>query len=408
MFVLQALLYWLGLGLIAAALAREGAPRAAAGVLLLGAFPLFAGWQAAVLKDAQMAAAMLAATGIACWWRLADRRLPVAAGVAIALLLLYAAFVRANAVFAAAPLACGLFGWFGVRGWPRGRRSCSAWSRRSCSPRRSSITGPRRGRHRGRAQPAHLRSRRHRPSRRARGGAAAAARDLAGDGGAALLHALLLGPARRIEAIASSSRKASTTRRPARPCSALGRDGARHPSLMPAIASPIGTRPCAGWCRAAGRWRPAGGVRAERARPCRARSGRRGAAELGGWLAETPLGWPILWFAAALAALAFARRAQPLASTLALSAVLLEASFALVSISSDLRYHLWPMLATGIAWALIARAPPRGRAPLDRRRADLRSLPRRPRRPARAAAVGGHLCGDAQRRLAAGRQAASS
>jgi len=43
--------------------------------------------------------------------------------------------------------------------------------------------------------------------------------------------------------------------------------------------------------------------------------------------------------------------------------VLLEASFALVSISSDLRYHLWPMLATGVAWALIARAPPpRGRA----------------------------------------------
>src|ERR1043166_2575609 len=58
MFVLQALLYWLGLGLIAAALAREGAPRAAAAVLILGALPLFAGWQAAVLKDAQMAGAM--------------------------------------------------------------------------------------------------------------------------------------------------------------------------------------------------------------------------------------------------------------------------------------------------------------------------------------------------------------
>jgi hypothetical protein len=83
------------------------------------------------------------------------------------------------------------------------------------------------------------------------------------------------------------------------------------------------------------------------------------AAEAGAWLAETPLGWPVLWFAAALAALALARPEQSLAATLALSAVLLEASFALVSISSDLRYHLWPMLATGIAWALIARAPPR-------------------------------------------------
>jgi hypothetical protein len=87
------------------------------------------------------------------------------------------------------------------------------------------------------------------------------------------------------------------------------------------------------------------------------------AAEIGGWLAETPLGWPVLWLAAALAALALARPEQKLAATLALSAVLLEASFALVSISSDLRYHLWPMLATGLAWVLILRAPPRsGRA----------------------------------------------
>jgi hypothetical protein len=85
-------------------------------------------------------------------------------------------------------------------------------------------------------------------------------------------------------------------------------------------------------------------------------------AEAGGWLAETPLGWPILWFAAALAALALAGADQRLAVTLALSAVLLETSFLLVSISSDLRYHLWPMLATAIAWALILRArPPRRR-----------------------------------------------
>src|SRR5580765_7162886 len=87
MFVLQAFLYWLGLGLVAAALAREGAPRAAVAVLVLGALPLFAGWQAAVLKDAQMAAAMLAAFGIACWWLLAARRLPVAARIAVVLLL---------------------------------------------------------------------------------------------------------------------------------------------------------------------------------------------------------------------------------------------------------------------------------------------------------------------------------
>src|SRR5436305_8256036 len=120
MFVLQALLYWLGLGLIAASLARQGARRAAAAVLVLGALPLFTGWQAAVLKDAQMTGAMLAATGIAAWWRRAEGRLPIAAGAGIALLLVYATLVRANAIFAAAPLACGLFGWFGVRA-PAGR-----------------------------------------------------------------------------------------------------------------------------------------------------------------------------------------------------------------------------------------------------------------------------------------------
>src|ERR1700750_3455136 len=74
MFVLQAAFYWLGLGLIAAALAREGAARAAAFVLLLGALPLFAGWQAAVLKDAQMAGALLAATGIAALGRVRGAR----------------------------------------------------------------------------------------------------------------------------------------------------------------------------------------------------------------------------------------------------------------------------------------------------------------------------------------------
>ena len=124
------------------------------------------------------------------------------------------------------------------------------------------------------------------------------------------------------------------------------------------------------------------------------------AAEIGGWLAETPLGWPVLWFAAALAALTLARPGQALATTLALSAVLLEASFALVSISSDLRYHLWPMLATGIAWALILRAPPRnGRVLGIAAGADPPSLPRRGGCARGAAAVGGHLCGDARRRL---------
>lgn len=364
MFVLQALLYWLGLGLVAASLAREGAWRAAAFVLLLGALPLFAGWQAAALKDAQMAGAMLAATGIAAWWRLADRRLPLAAGTGVGLLLLYAALVRTNAIFAAAPLACGLFGWFGVRRLPARAGILLAMTvailiaapvvnHRIFGADESDIA---------RSLPTF---------------------DLAG-----IVHgtgpeaAPVLPPAAwaAMEArhcyapffwdpLGDESRclfvkDELDERAPGGDLfRAWAETAARHPLAYaghrlihwnatlrwlvprgwPLAAPPVESEPNDFGLVSPG---AAGGA----------------AAEAGGWLAETPLGWPVLWFAAALAALALARREQKLAFSLALSAALLEASFLLVSISSDLRYHLWPMLATGIAWALISRAPPPRRA----------------------------------------------
>ncbi|RYY42048.1 MAG: hypothetical protein EOP59_10905, partial [Sphingomonadales bacterium] len=45
---------------------------------------------------------------------------------------------------------------------------------------------------------------------------------------------------------------------------------------------------------------------------------------------------------------------RALAHALLASAVTLEASFAVVSIASDLRYHLWPMIATALALVLLA------------------------------------------------------
>jgi hypothetical protein len=364
MFVLQAALYWLGLGLIAAALARDGAPRAAAAVLALGALPLFAGWQAAVLKDAQMAGALLAATGLACWWRLAGRRIPLAAGAGIALLLVYAALVRANAVFAAAPLACGLFGWFGVR--------------------------------RAIARAAILL------------GLVALVLLAAPFVNHRLLAAEETGVARSLPVfdLAGIAVHAGPEAVPILPPAAWQAMEARH-CYTPFFWDPLAAEahcqfiqegleeqaPDAAlfrfWAETAARhplayaghrlahWNATLRWLVPRGRPLAAppresepnglglaSPGPAGAAaaEIGGWLAETPLGWPVLWFAAALAALALARRDQGFALTLALSAALLEASFLLVSISSDLRYHLWPMLATGIAWALIACAPPRRRA----------------------------------------------
>ena len=84
-------------------------------------------------------------------------------------------------------------------------------------------------------------------------------------------------------------------------------------------------------------------------------------------LADTPLGWPVVWLTLALAGLVEALRRSPapardVALALLVSAVSLEASFAAVSIAADLRYHLWSMMAAGLGVALLwteARPPPR-------------------------------------------------
>ena len=106
MLVLQLATYWLGLGLIATALARIGRTRGATAILAIGLLPPFLGWQGVVLKDAQLAGALLAVLllGIIGWWRLARRPLPRAMYIPVALLLAYAVLVRANAVFIVVPL----------------------------------------------------------------------------------------------------------------------------------------------------------------------------------------------------------------------------------------------------------------------------------------------------------------
>ena len=104
MLALQVGLYWFGFGLIAEALAATGRGRAAVATLLLALSPLLLGWQVAILKDSQMLGALLAAAGIVAAFRLRGRSIPSPLLIPLAILLGYALMVRANAVFAVVPL----------------------------------------------------------------------------------------------------------------------------------------------------------------------------------------------------------------------------------------------------------------------------------------------------------------
>jgi hypothetical protein len=74
-------------------------------------------------------------------------------------------------------------------------------------------------------------------------------------------------------------------------------------------------------------------------------------------MAASPLGWPVAWLVVAAGLLwAGAGLTDPqarLGRALALSALCMSASFAVVSIASDLRYHLWSMVAAALALVLL-------------------------------------------------------
>jgi hypothetical protein len=102
--LLHLALYWLGFGLVADTLRRQGSPRLALIVTLAGAFPPFLYVNAQVVKDVGMAVSWLAAAGLLFWFRGQQRRMPLAIGVVVAALVFYGAMVRTNAIFGLGPL----------------------------------------------------------------------------------------------------------------------------------------------------------------------------------------------------------------------------------------------------------------------------------------------------------------
>jgi len=363
MLVLQVGLYWLGLGLIAAALVRMGRHKAGIAILVCGGLPVFLFWQMAVLKDAQMLGAMLAGIGVVAWWRLAGERVPWWSWALVVLALGYATLVRANAVFAVAPLVAML--------------AVERWRMRA---------------------------------------ALTVAMVLAALGGMQIVNHHLFGaedtgvrttqPRYDLAGIAVRVAYPSATRLSAAQAEALRRghcvkgyfwdplgDGpcadAEAPladlsvgQLYTTLAGAIVRHPVAyaqhrlSHLNSTERWLvPAGWLGAwppDEAEPNTTGLGDPGRGAV--WLirataplAETPLAWPIAWLVVAISALmvALRRPASPrrdLALALLVSALALEASFAVISIASDLRYHLWPMMAAALAVVLLADTRPSRRA----------------------------------------------
>jgi hypothetical protein len=363
MMVLQIALYWLGLGLIAGGLARTGRPLAAVLVLAVGVLPGFAVWQWAVLKDVQMVAAILAAVGIVAWWRLRGERVPLAAAAIAILLLGYATLVRANALFATVPLAVMLL----PRGGWRTRLLLAGAGMAAVVVLTPLIDADVFG-----AAPSGVRT-----TEPLFDLAAIAVRT--GDADATGIDPAGIAALRRDRCVKTYFWDTLGDG----PCADAVEDLAARPvgAMYLQLAHAAIRHPLAyaehrlAHFNMTERWLVGRGLM-DAWPPSRSQPNTQGLGDpgpLASWwivkteaLADTPLGWPIAWLALAVAALveSLRRTASPLrdlALALLLSAFALEASFVVISIAADLRYHLWPMIAAALgATLLIAEArPPR-------------------------------------------------
>ncbi len=363
MLVIQLGAYWLGFGLLAGALAKIGARRAAWAALLVALSPIAVNWLPVIVKDTQMIAALIAAIGIVAWYRLPGGRVPWWAAAAVALLLGYAALVRANAVFAVVPLALALTGWLGVRRW---------WWRAAMLLGATLLTI-------GVSDPIN-----HRLFGAERSGVATTLPlfDMAGIAHFTPLAAPPgLSPTQWVQAERLHCYTpfywdpfADYTR-----CGALGdaivTEDAARPSLMRTWVATIAAHPLAyaehrlahlnATLRIA---TPADEKSSAAPSMCDPNPDGLGVPEtrrllglktLTAAIERMPPGSPAVWVVL-LAGIGWTLRATPrqpardLGLAVALSGLLMTASFAVVSIASDLRYHLWPIVAAGLAALLLA------------------------------------------------------
>jgi hypothetical protein len=359
MFVTQVALYVAGLALIVAALVRSRRWAGAVAAALVAISPLLLGWQMVVLKDTQMLGALVAAAGIVAHYRLAKRRIPIAAAAAVVLLIGYATLVRANALFATVPLTVLLL--------PTNKRPLISLAIAAVGC-----------------------------------GAVLALTPLINHD---LLGAEPSGVAKSEPLFDLAAIAVATPAKAPSPFTPEEREqiGERH-CVRAFFWDPLGDP--AGCSDATDRLldQPTGTLYLELAQAAAAHPIAYAEHRLAHWNsterwlvppglpeagppdeaepndiglngpqsdaatawqdaaaveAGTPLGWPILWTVLALLLVpaAWRRRGDPAASlalALLASALTLEASFLVISIASDLRYHLWPMAASALALILLS------------------------------------------------------
>jgi len=303
-FLIQMLLWWGGIGAISAALGRRQSHGAAALVLLVGVAPLWLGWATVILADAQLASCLVGTAGLVAHWRLDGRPVPRWATALGVLLITYASFLSISAPFATIIFALALFDW------PRLPRLWSKWAAAAALIGAVLILGPildnsvLRASHKGVADAIPL-------------------QDRAGDTLQARLASLPVH--------ANSSLRLWV--------------GPHQPQADPPADGPAD-------------------IDALAMHPNPAGQGLIAAAHL---MAISPLGWPICWLVVSAGLLwAGTGLGDPqsrLGRALALSACCMGISVPILSIASDLRYHLWPMVAAALALILLLDT----RA-LDRRR----------------------------------------
>jgi hypothetical protein len=362
-FLIQISLWWGGLGLLAAALGRQARHKAAAIVLLIGVAPLFLGWATVVLKDAQMACCMVAATGLAAHWRLGDRVLPLWAKAALLLLIAYATLVRGNALFATIPFVLALFDWGSIRR-PLGRIGLLMAATGAVIVLSGPINHSLLGAERSKVERTLL------------------FYDLAGSAHFAPLDTLPgLAPGQWAEAERRGCYTPSLWDPYCDPrlCGfigdALGARDDKAGNVMRIWAGAIIRHPIAyarhriGHLNSSlrfwvgpGEWDAAPPIYSEENR-----FGLDGSYSAAGeelvvasrTMAASPLGWPFVYFALSITLLWASARTDrsgqvALGRALALSTLSMSASFAVISIASDLRYHLWSMVAAALALVLLA------------------------------------------------------